>query len=290
MVRWCQMSAVPLDPSVCRVEGRAMAEPSAKKARSEFFPSISKIQFEGPQSINPLAFKYYQPDEVIMGKKMRCAHAVHAAQFNVPRLFLPCMKAITLFKDYKDTIATTWAILIPFYWLPVQFVSVFKVTFLKVWPQHDGKTISRCLKVEQITISRSSLGVSCFLCFLEKWAPKTIAPHSTDCHYRTQDLVEILSCTWCHSSLSHHESWHLNYLIVWCVHVGVLHTLHVVHMPGIGADLRWAGGILSTARWAQTHSAMSKPIWDPGMWTGRWTLSSPGWMWPSSSSQSILKL
>ena len=68
---WCQMSAVPLDPSVCRVEGRAM-EPSAKKARSEFFPSISKIQFEGPQSINPLAFKYYQPDEVIMGKKMRC--------------------------------------------------------------------------------------------------------------------------------------------------------------------------------------------------------------------------
>ena len=93
MVRWCQMSAVPLDPSVCRVEGRAMAEPSAKKARSEFFPSISKIQFEGPQSINPLAFKYYQPDEVIMGKKMRCAHAVHAAQFNVPRLFLPCIES-----------------------------------------------------------------------------------------------------------------------------------------------------------------------------------------------------
>ena len=43
----------------------------AKRARTEHFPSISKIQFEGPQSINPLAFKYYQPDEVIMGKKMR---------------------------------------------------------------------------------------------------------------------------------------------------------------------------------------------------------------------------
>lgn len=57
-----------------------MAEPSAKKARSEFFPSISKIQFEGPQSINPLAFKYYQPDEVIMGKKMR-HHFQHHQNF-----------------------------------------------------------------------------------------------------------------------------------------------------------------------------------------------------------------
>ena len=50
----------------------------AKKAKTEFFPSISKIQFEGPQSVNPLAFKYYQPDEVVMGKKMRdwCRFAV----------------------------------------------------------------------------------------------------------------------------------------------------------------------------------------------------------------------
>ena len=43
----------------------------AKRARTEFFPSISKIRYEGPESTNPLAFKYYQPDELVMGKKMR---------------------------------------------------------------------------------------------------------------------------------------------------------------------------------------------------------------------------
>ncbi|CAE7596542.1 xylA [Symbiodinium natans] len=50
----------------------------AKKAKTEFFPTISKIRYEGPQSVNPLAFKYYQPDEVVLGKKMRdwCRFAV----------------------------------------------------------------------------------------------------------------------------------------------------------------------------------------------------------------------
>ena len=37
----------------------------------EFFSGIPKIQYEGKQSINPLAFKYYNPDEVIDGKPMR---------------------------------------------------------------------------------------------------------------------------------------------------------------------------------------------------------------------------
>ena len=35
------------------------------------FPSISKIQYEGPQSKNPLAYRWYNPDEVIEGKTMR---------------------------------------------------------------------------------------------------------------------------------------------------------------------------------------------------------------------------
>jgi len=35
------------------------------------FPEISKVQYEGPDSKNPLAFRYYNPDEVIAGKKMR---------------------------------------------------------------------------------------------------------------------------------------------------------------------------------------------------------------------------
>ncbi|MBP3797125.1 MAG: xylose isomerase [Ruminococcus sp.] len=38
---------------------------------ADFFPNISKIPFEGVKSTNPLAFKYYDPDEVVMGKTMR---------------------------------------------------------------------------------------------------------------------------------------------------------------------------------------------------------------------------
>ncbi len=35
------------------------------------FPDVNKIEFEGPQSKNPLAFKHYNSDELIDGKKMR---------------------------------------------------------------------------------------------------------------------------------------------------------------------------------------------------------------------------
>jgi xylose isomerase len=42
-----------------------------KKASKEFFPGISKIQFEGPASRNPLAFKHYNPDELVDGKSMK---------------------------------------------------------------------------------------------------------------------------------------------------------------------------------------------------------------------------
>ena len=35
------------------------------------FPDIEKIPFEGPDSRNPLAFRYYNPDEVVAGKTMR---------------------------------------------------------------------------------------------------------------------------------------------------------------------------------------------------------------------------
>ncbi len=38
---------------------------------TEFFQNIPNIPYEGPKSKNPLAFKYYNPDEVIGGKKMR---------------------------------------------------------------------------------------------------------------------------------------------------------------------------------------------------------------------------
>jgi xylose isomerase len=36
-----------------------------------FFPEVKKIQFEGPDSKNPLAFRHYRPDELIEGKSMR---------------------------------------------------------------------------------------------------------------------------------------------------------------------------------------------------------------------------
>lgn len=35
------------------------------------FEGIEKINYEGPESKNPLSFKYYNPDEVVMGKTMK---------------------------------------------------------------------------------------------------------------------------------------------------------------------------------------------------------------------------
>ena len=37
----------------------------------EFFKGINKIEFEGKDSKNPLAFKYYNPDQIVAGKTMR---------------------------------------------------------------------------------------------------------------------------------------------------------------------------------------------------------------------------
>ena len=36
----------------------------------EYFPGIGKIPFEGPESDNPLAFKYYDENKVVAGKKI----------------------------------------------------------------------------------------------------------------------------------------------------------------------------------------------------------------------------
>lgn len=37
----------------------------------EYFPNISRIQYEGPHSKNTLAFRYYDPDKKVLGKSMR---------------------------------------------------------------------------------------------------------------------------------------------------------------------------------------------------------------------------
>ena len=40
-------------------------------ANKEYFPQIGKIKFEGKDSKNPLAFHYYNADQVVCGKKMK---------------------------------------------------------------------------------------------------------------------------------------------------------------------------------------------------------------------------
>ena len=35
-----------------------------------FFGDIAKIKYEGPDSTNPLAFRHYNPDEIVLGKRM----------------------------------------------------------------------------------------------------------------------------------------------------------------------------------------------------------------------------
>ena len=37
----------------------------------EYYPEIGKIQFEGKDSKNPMAFHYYEPERVVMGKPMK---------------------------------------------------------------------------------------------------------------------------------------------------------------------------------------------------------------------------
>ncbi|MDG0979127.1 MAG: xylose isomerase [Halieaceae bacterium] len=37
---------------------------------TEFFPEVSAIRFEGPETDNPLAFRYYNPSQIVAGKTM----------------------------------------------------------------------------------------------------------------------------------------------------------------------------------------------------------------------------
>ena len=38
---------------------------------TDFFPDISKVEFKGPSSTDPFAFRHYDPEEVILGKPMK---------------------------------------------------------------------------------------------------------------------------------------------------------------------------------------------------------------------------
>ena len=37
----------------------------------EFFKGVGQIKYEGPESDNPLAFKYYNPELVVAGKTLK---------------------------------------------------------------------------------------------------------------------------------------------------------------------------------------------------------------------------
>jgi len=41
------------------------------KGKDEAYPGVGKIEFEGKDSKNPLAFKWYNPEEIVSGKKMK---------------------------------------------------------------------------------------------------------------------------------------------------------------------------------------------------------------------------
>jgi len=41
------------------------------KTNGEYFPDVPKIDYKGPESTDPLSYRFYNPDEEIMGKKMK---------------------------------------------------------------------------------------------------------------------------------------------------------------------------------------------------------------------------
>ena len=40
-------------------------------AKKEYFPNIGKIKFEGTSSYNPLAYRYYDAEKIVLGKPMK---------------------------------------------------------------------------------------------------------------------------------------------------------------------------------------------------------------------------
>lgn len=49
----------------------AAARTGVRTMATEHFPGIGKIKYEGPDTKSPLAFKWYNADEKIMGKTMK---------------------------------------------------------------------------------------------------------------------------------------------------------------------------------------------------------------------------
>ena len=52
---------------------------------TEYFPEVKSIKYEGPDSKNPLAFKYYNSQEVVLGKTMALACTRQACKTSAKR-------------------------------------------------------------------------------------------------------------------------------------------------------------------------------------------------------------
>ena len=48
-----------------------------------FFGDIQKVKYEGPDSTNPLAYRFYNPDEIVAGKRLE-DHLRFAAPTGTP--------------------------------------------------------------------------------------------------------------------------------------------------------------------------------------------------------------
>src|SRR5207237_10822384 len=59
------LAAPPLYPAHTHLR------PPARSRRMAAFADVPRIKYEGPDSTNPLAFRHYNPDEVVEGKSMR---------------------------------------------------------------------------------------------------------------------------------------------------------------------------------------------------------------------------
>ena len=60
-----------LNTNINQCPRRGHLKHSTIMATKEYFPEIGKIKFEGKESKNPLAYRYYDAEKVIMGKKMK---------------------------------------------------------------------------------------------------------------------------------------------------------------------------------------------------------------------------
>ena len=71
-----------------------------------YFEAVPKIQYEGKQTKNKFAFRYYNPEEEILGKQLRLTAPIHSVQVLTKEIG----KATTQWKRLK----TVWRLSLKF--------------------------------------------------------------------------------------------------------------------------------------------------------------------------------